>query len=107
MPSSCFKDYVARTQHLVDSDGPVFVSLQKPITALAKVLSKAIQIVGLAECRYTAKCFRPTGATNAVENHQKPDFIRAVGRWKNAETFETHYVHAKPPVGFTDSVLNV
>ena len=47
------------------------------------------------------------GATNAVEAGQNPDTIRKVGRWKSKETFENHYVHAKPSPSFTDSLFKL
>ena len=111
-PVKTLHEYVQRTQRQVDGDGPVFLSLQKPFNGLgaagvASVLNKSIELAGLKGRGFSAKCFRPTGATMAVEAGLDPNLIREVGRWKSAETFETHYVHAKPPVQFTDAVLNL
>ena len=104
------KEYMQRTKHLVPEDGSVFLSLQKPFQPLgaagvAMVLNKTIKMAELKGHGFSAKCFCPTGTNCAVEAGQIPDVICKVGRWKSAETFETHYVHAKPPVGFTDAIL--
>ena len=109
-PVATLKEYVQRTKYLVPEDGSVFLSLQKPFQPLgaagvAMVLNKAIEMAGLKGHGFSAKYFHPAGATCAVEAGQVLDVICEVGRWKSAETFETHYVHAKPPVGFTDAIL--
>ena len=72
-------------------------------SAISAVLNKSIELVGLSG--YSAKCFRPTGATLAVEPGINPDFVQTTGRWKSTETFQKHYVHVKPPQAFTDLIL--
>ena len=109
-PVEALRCYMEITNSLVSAKSAVFIGLQKPYRAIcaatvAGILSKAIELAGLAGQGYSAKCFRPTGATKAVEAGLEADKIRAVGRWKCAETFERHYVHAKAPSKFTDSVL--
>ena len=104
------KAYMRRTEHVVGSDGPVFVSLNKPysgltVSGISGILNKAVELVGLKEQGFSAKCFRPSGATNAVEAGVAPEVVQSVGRWKSTETFQTHYVHARPPKQFTDNVL--
>ena len=89
---------------------PVFTSLNYPYSSLStafitNIFSKAIKLVGLAEQGFSAKLFRPTGATAAIEGKMDPDCVRATGRWKSQECFETHYVHAKPPEKLTDAIL--
>ena len=110
-PVRTLKDYMVRIQHLLRVDGPVFISLNRPYTALSSagigaVLNKAIELVGLHKKGFSVKCFRPTGATVAIEAGIQPDFVQATSRWKSTEVFKKHYVHAKPPQGFTDAVLS-
>ena len=110
-PVLALKEYVRRTDKVVKADGAVFVSLNKPYellsaSGIASALNKAIELVGLHNKGYSAKCFRPTGVTTAVECGVSASFVQALGRWKSTETFQKHYVHAKPPMDFTDQVLN-
>ena len=109
-PVLALKEYVQRTSRHVASNGPVFISLNRPYVPLsaggvASVLNKAIELVGLHNQGFSAKCFRPTGATVAIEKGLTPDAVQSMGRWRNTETFRKHYVHAKPTVTFTDCVL--
>ena len=110
-PVDSLQCYIHRTQSRVKPDGAVFVGLSRPFSALsaggiASILTKAIELAGLSGRGFTPKCFRPTGATSAIEAGIQPDTVRSVGRWKSAETFEKHYVHAIPPSGFTDEILH-
>lgn len=64
---------------------PVFLTLNAPFKQLgssgvAKVLDHAIHLAGLGGQGYTAKSFRPTGATAAVEAGVNPDYVRKIGR---------------------------
>ena len=54
------------------------------------MLNKAIELAGGQG--FSAKCFCPTGATKAIESGVNKDVVQTIGHWKNAETFETHYV---------------
>ena len=106
-PVRALKVYLDRTKSKVAMDGPVFISLNRPFaglsaSAMGTILNKAIELVCLNNQGFSAKCFRPTGATIAVESGIGADFVQATGRWKSTETFQKHYVHAKPPVEFTD-----
>ena len=110
-PVDALETYIIRTDSKVKAkNAAVFLSLMKPYQGLsasgvAAILNKAIDMAGLSGKGYSAKCFRPTGATTAVEAGLSPDTIRAVGRWKNAETFEKHYVHSAPAAHFTSKIL--
>lgn len=92
----------------------VFLTLQTPYKhleadAIARDLDKAINMIklaGLADQGYTAKCFRPTGATKAIEANHNPEVVRKTGRWKSSEVFFQHYVHANPPKSFSPDILN-
>lgn len=88
----------------------MFLSLFRPFHALssvtiANILKYAIQLSGLGGLSYSAKCFRPTGATNAIALGLNPDLARHIGRWKSQEVFEKHYVHSRVPEHYTDSML--
>ena len=45
-------------------------------------MEEAIELVGLGNQGFSAKSFRPTGATVAVENWVHPDVVIKIGRWK-------------------------
>lgn len=110
-PVSTLECYIQRTSDHRPSGGPVFLSLRAPFVALqassvAKILEESIKLAGLGERGYSAKSFRPTGATSAIESNINPEIVRKVGRWKDSEVFFAHYVHARTPDEFTDVVLN-
>ena len=108
-PVSALQSYMDRTHHLLGSDNAVFLSLTKPHTAVSaqvvgKVLEQAIKLAGLPST-FTAKYFRPTGATLAIDSGQDPEIVRKIGRWKSSHVFYEHYVHSRVPPSFTTSVL--
>ena len=111
-PIRSLKDYMDRTavDRAVVPSRPVFLSLTKPYHALsagsiARILKESIDLAGLGGRGYTAKCFRPTGATNAIALGLDPDLARHIGRWRSAEVFEKHYVHSRVPDQYTDDML--
>ena len=88
---------------------PLFLSLQKPFTAISAttvsiILWKSLKLAGLQY--YSAKDFPPTGATAAVEAGFSEQTIMKVGRGKCSEVFREHYVHNKILKSFTDKILN-
>ena len=109
-PIKALKCYIQRTKYFRPASLPLFLSLKQPfqgVTAktVATVLNKAIRLAGLKNDGFSAKHFRPTGATVAIQKGLDPNMVMRVGRWKSRETFEAHYVHAFPGKVFTDSVL--
>lgn len=112
-PVCALRCYIRKTsQNRQTVNGPLFISLNKPHHALSsasigKILEEAINLAGLGGRGFSAKCFRPTGATAAIEAKIVPDSVRKVGRWKSQEVFEQHYVHAKSSSDFTDKVFNM
>jgi len=109
-PVQTLYDYMERTKCLTNDKGPVFLTMKRPIKAMstqsvAQVLVKSIKLVGLEGRGFSAKNFRPTGATAAIENGLEPEEVRATGRWKDKETFDKHYVHARPNINFTRRLL--
>lgn len=110
-PISALKCYIHRTDHLRPKpENPVFLTLRKPYKGLdsstvASILNEAINLVGLQGQGYSAKCFRPTGATVAIQQNQKPETVMKIGRWKTQSIFYDHYVHEKTADNYTDSIL--
>lgn len=110
-PVNALQDYMHRTSHVRPKGGPVFLSLRAPYQALksssiAKILEKAISLAGLDGHGYSAKSFRPTGATSAIDQGVNAEITRKIGRWKNSEVFFAHYVHSNAPSSFTDDIIN-
>ena len=109
-PVDALKCYVNRNNVSNDPRRPVFTPLNYQYSGLSAssiglILNKAIDLAGLDNKKYTAKCFRPTGATAAVQAGINPERVRQIGRWKNRECFEKHYVHAKPEGKTLDAII--
>ena len=68
-------------------------------------MEEAIRTAGLENKGYSAKSFRPTGATAAIDSGENPDIVMKTGRWKTASVFRDRYVHSQPPIDHTHSVL--
>jgi len=111
-PVCALKTYIERTQQARESvpNQPVFLSLLRPYNALSAksisgVLASAIELAGMGGKGFSAKCFRPTGATAAVDTGLCPNKVRHIGRWASAEVFEKHYVHTTVPKEHVDKIL--
>ena len=90
----------------------MFLTLRPPYKALeassiGRILDESISLAGIAGRGLSAKSFRPTGDTTAVENGLDPEMIRKVGRWKDSGVFYAHYVHARTTEHFTDDILQL
>ena len=111
-PVATLRTYIARTDPLRPQDSkPVFLTSVKPYRAItantvAKILEDAIYLAGLDLNLYSAKCFRPSAATKAIESGLDPDKARRMGRWKTPSVFFEHYVYDNTPVSYTDSMLS-
>ena len=95
---------------MTTQDNAVFLTVYPPYKALdasriARVMEQAIKVAGLEGQGFTAKSFRPTGATMAIASKQDPQIVMKLGRWKTESVFYGHYVHTKTPENFTGSVL--
>ena len=113
-PALCLWTYMNRTEkYLTDClSGPVFIALWKPYLAvsastIAYILNEAIQLAGYDSSKYTAKCFRPTGATWVVSAGIDPDKARCLGRWKTTSLFFEHYVFDRTPDNYADDMFAV
>ena len=102
-----------KTKHLRPVECPLFLTLNVPpyraisASIVGKILETAIEMAGLKGKGCSAKSFRPTGVTMAIQNKIDPDVVRKVGRWKSRKTFENHYVLVKPILSFTDRVYDI
>ena len=108
-PVQTLKDYIRKSEPF-RSDGAVFISLKRPFNALsassvAKILDCSIAKAGLSGQGFSAKSFRPTGATRAIDAGIDPNIVQKMGRWKCTEVFRNHYVHSKTPVEYTSSII--
>ena len=108
-PGITLKDYIDRTASK-RTDKSVFIALNSPFkgissSAIAKVLEEAISLAGLKDQGFSAKSFRPTGATFAIEQGVDPKVVQKIGRWKSTEVFYDHYVHSQTPDDFTNKVI--
>lgn len=112
-PVVALRVYMESTKHQrqMIPNRPVFLTLTNPIRPLSSkgvssVLNDSINLAGLGGMGYSAKCFRPTGATRAIELGIDPDIVRHIGRWRSAEVFEKHYVHNKVPGAYCSDMLS-
>ena len=92
-------------------EGPVFLTLRKPYSAISaatvgQILHDCIVTAGLGGQGYTAKSFRPTAATRAVDNNCDPETAMHIGRWKSRSVFFEHYVSCKAPKEYTNFMLS-
>ena len=82
-PVKALQVYMLRTDHIRPASGALFLTLRRPHTnigsaTVAKDLELAIKYAGLQGQGYSAKSFRPTGATTAIQNGCQPDQVRAI-----------------------------
>jgi len=110
-PIRCLKEYILRTDSIRHKvfGCPVFVTLREPYKAIdsstvSSILNESIIAAGLSG--YSAKCFRPTGATCAIDNKIAPEVARHIGRWRCADTFTKHYVHTRVPTDFVEKLFD-
>ena len=104
-------DYIQATNSVQPNDTKqLLLSLNPPYKALkadsvARVLDEAIQLAGLKDQGFSAKSFRPTGATLAMAAGVLPDTAMQIGRWKTKEVFMNHYVYPRLPKNYTEKIL--
>ena len=109
-PVQALKVYIERTDLVRPRGNPVFLSLlppHGPISAatVSSVLNEAIHLANLSGQGFSAKSFRPTGATAAIDLGHDPDITMRLGRWKTRSVFFDHYVHSKPPASMSADIL--
>ena len=84
-PVAALKCYIDKTSTRRLANKAVFLALTSSYNTIGankigKILDKLIELADLGGQGYTAKCFCPTGTTNAVEQGVKPDTIQKIGR---------------------------
>ena len=109
-PVDSLRVYLHRTAQFRPPTRPVFLALNAPHNALTavqigQILNEAIRLAGLSGLGYSAKYFRPTGATLAVAAGIDPEVVRKAGRWKTAHVFYEHYVHSRTPAALTEATI--
>ena len=109
-PIPALQVYISKTHVMraCTESKPLFLTLRKPYkkldsSSVANVLNESIARAGLKG--FSAKCFRPTGASKAISMGLNSDTARHIGRWKCAETFEKHYVHRQIPADYSKKLL--
>ncbi len=110
-PVRCLQTYISRTESVRPCDtAPLFIGLRQPHDAIssatiAKVLDRAIELAGLDRSKYSARNFRPSAATAAVDAKVPTETAMQLGRWKTREVFLNHYVYPHAPDDYTDNVV--
>lgn len=111
-PVSTLRCYIETTSNIrTHSPSPVFLTLKKPHRAVSNanisdILRQSIKDAGLQGQGFTARSFRPTGATAAVKAQVNPSTVRQIGRWKNDTVFYERYVYPIAPTDYTDKVMS-
>jgi hypothetical protein len=92
-----------RASHLFvsDNDG-------KPLKAasVSRLLKSACEAAGMGE-RFSARNFRPGGATRGLAAGLPLDLVMHIGRWRDCNTVYDHYLRSSPGVNTTDALLGV
>ena len=113
-PGGALRSYIHATAFTPpgpNTSSPLLLSLRPPYIAIkastvGAVLEEAIALSGLAGKGYTAKSFRPTGATLCAK-HGDAMQVMQLGQWKTQEVFYNHYVHSWTPQDYCDNLFNV
>ena len=85
-PITCLKEYMHRTKHLTQDNGPLFLSLRPPhggskcCSCFRGIKKNSIAQAGFDTKVYTPRCFRPSGATAAVQTGNDPEITQQLGR---------------------------
>ncbi len=111
-PVVTLSDYMERTAAMRAQvpDHPVFITLNAPYHAISadtvrNIMDTAITKSGLGNQGYSAKCYRPTGATYSIAMGYDPEIIMRIGRWKTRSVFFDHYVHSQVPSNYSSNLL--
>ena len=112
-PVRCLKLYIEKTDEFRPKDtSPLFITLKAPYRAISSdtignILEESISAAGLADMGFTAKSFRPTAATMAIQKGMSPETAMQLGRWKTKEVFFNHYVYPQVPESYTGDLFDV
>ena len=70
---------------------------------IANIMKTTLMKAGINET--TARSFRKTGASTAINKGAEPDLVMKLGRWKSVDVFYKHYVDWAQ-ADLTDAILN-
>lgn len=73
---------------------------------VGQILKRACTLAGLGAV-FTARNFRPGGATRGIEGGLPLDLVMHIGRWRSADTVYAHYLRSARPVNVSDTLLAV
>jgi hypothetical protein len=110
-PVSALRQYISCTANKrSELPSPVFLSLKAPYHAIksnsiAHILEESIALAGLQGQGFTARSFRPTGASQAVSHACSPETAMQIGRWNTKEVFFNRYVYPTAPQDYTDNMF--
>jgi len=97
-PVAALTSYINRTQEIrvKISNQPLFIYLNAKTPAtlgrqrIAKIMTQTLQNAGIDDT--TARSFRKSGASTAINKGADPDLVMKLGRWKSVDVFYKHYV---------------
>jgi len=115
-PVRALRAYINKTTEARNKiDGkPIFIYLDKSIRShdtgvaaltnqrVAKVMTETLLAAGIEET--TARSFRKTGASTAINKGVDADLVMKLGRWKSPDVFFKHYVDWEK-TSLTDTIL--
>jgi integrase len=109
-PVTALECYISRTaaRRATLPDSPVFIYLEGNTAnklsdqRVATVLKNTLRAAGIDEA--TARSFRKTGASSAINKGVDPDLVMKLGRWRSVDVFYRHYVDWEQ-AGLTDTIL--
>ena len=109
-PVAALESYIARTtaRRSTLSEPSIFIYLdgnkanKLSDQRVASILKAGLQAAGIDEA--TARSFRKTGASAAINKGVDPDLIMKLGRWRSVDVFYRHYVNWDR-ADLTDTIL--
>ena len=112
-PQVCFLRSCKRLLELNRKRAPLVRHLfldpveRRPLTAaeISALLKTACKAAGLDTAVFTARTFRPGGATRGIEGGLPLDLVMHIGRWRSVDTVYGHYLHSRRSVNVTDVLL--
>ena len=110
-PVRALHNYITRTEQNRQrlSEKSIFLYLNdkqaEPLGSqrIAKIMTLTLQAAGIDDT--TARSFRKSGASAAINKGTDPDLIMKLGRWKSVDVFYKHYVDWDK-ADLTDTILN-
>ena len=109
-PVAALQNYIDKTKTTRESmeQKPVFVYLNNRPERLgsqriANIMKTTLMKAGIDDT--TARSFRKTGASTAINKGADPDLVMKLGRWKSIDVFYKHYVDWAQ-ADLTDAILS-